>query len=528
MSGIKLKLHVNTGANKAPSITTPATPAATPGGTIRPKLKFTTTSNPSTPVSSHNTATKKLKPSRPNKPSAKRIKDESENEDGNNSTIHVERPTKKIKLNVPRHRNDFPSAARAQKPKIKVKLKGEKPHRASFPGQGYDSEASDIEDDPAIEEQFILRMEPGEDCDYLRKAIAEKKIGVPRANGGADVHMRFLNSEGRRACITIRDHNYAATLVDLPCIIEGMKSWDKRGWWKSADICQMLLVFARVRDEAEATTIPLPDTFNHETYQYPHGLTPPMYYARQRRFRKRLHKIQIEAVEAQVERLLQADQNAESTSFRIFDPEAEERRVSQAFSPASNGDYDEEEEEYSEDEDADGEIDDSGYFAKDHHEGMNGQGYNHGMDVDQEGEGEGAILDLEAELEAAGMETPMENGMEDNSQMEAETPMSASVSTPAGQFMEESQGEDSGDESGDDGEGGEGGSEADEAAKAEEERVRMVKEDIDDMESSLKHALNQLPTTTNQLLRKRLEANIRKTREDIEEKKKTIGEGEGE
>jgi TATA-binding protein-associated factor Taf7 len=33
--------------------------------------------------------------------------------------------------------------------------------------------------------------------------------------------------------------------VDLPCIVEGMKSWDRRGWYKSADICQMLLVLGR-------------------------------------------------------------------------------------------------------------------------------------------------------------------------------------------------------------------------------------------------------------------------------------------
>jgi transcription initiation factor TFIID subunit 7 len=31
-----------------------------------------------------------------------------------------------------------------------------------------------------------------------------------------------------------------------------MKSWDRRGWYKSADICQMLLVLGRVNSDQEA------------------------------------------------------------------------------------------------------------------------------------------------------------------------------------------------------------------------------------------------------------------------------------
>jgi transcription initiation factor TFIID subunit 7 len=43
-------------------------------------------------------------------------------------------------------------------------------------GLGYDSEASDREDDPAIEEQIILRCRPGEDAEYLRACLAKKEI----------------------------------------------------------------------------------------------------------------------------------------------------------------------------------------------------------------------------------------------------------------------------------------------------------------------------------------------------------------
>jgi transcription initiation factor TFIID subunit 7 len=93
-------------------------------------------------------------------------------------------------------------------------------------------------------------MEPGEDCEYLRKAVEERRFGLKK-DGGVDVGMKFLQKDGRRAVVFIQGRIYAASLVDLPCIIEGMKSWDKKGWWKSADICQMLLVLGKVNSEED-------------------------------------------------------------------------------------------------------------------------------------------------------------------------------------------------------------------------------------------------------------------------------------
>jgi len=43
-------------------------------------------------------------------------------------------------------------------------------------GFGYDSEASDREEDPAIEEQIILRCKPGEDADYIRECLDRKEV----------------------------------------------------------------------------------------------------------------------------------------------------------------------------------------------------------------------------------------------------------------------------------------------------------------------------------------------------------------
>lgn len=205
--------------------------------------------------------------------------------------------------------------------RLKVKVKGKVPPRPL--GVGYDSDAEDAEADPAMEEHFILRMAPGDDCDYLRQAIDERKIGIPLKEGGANVSMRFWRGDGRRASINIRGNLYAAVLVDLPCIVETMKSWDKRGWWKSADICQMLMVYRKIGKLEDGQDCALPPEVDEKTWQWPHGLTPPMYNVRKRRFRKRVSHRTIEAAEQEVERLLAADRKCKDmrgvSSYEVVD-----------------------------------------------------------------------------------------------------------------------------------------------------------------------------------------------------------------
>ena len=314
----KLKLNLKTDvpstssqatpALATPSFAVPATPLVTPGGI---KLKFSNKSVPPTPAAVAQPAkVKKTKVGRTPKPSTKaiqnrkRAKEDSDGEE-EESTIQVAAPApKKIKLSLGGPKTPALAIPATTPVVLKAKIKGKPPMRPL--GEGYDSEASDREEDPAIEEEFILRMAPGADCDYLRQMIVEKKIGIARKDGGPDIHMKFF-LDGRRAAITVRGNIYAATLVDLPTVIEGMKSWDRRNWLKSADICQMLWVFAPIKKEEEAKTIPLPAIVDEKTHQYPHGLTPPMQYARRNRFRHRLHKTQIEEVEEEVNRLMEAD-----------------------------------------------------------------------------------------------------------------------------------------------------------------------------------------------------------------------------
>jgi len=244
-----------------------------------------------------------------------------------------------------------PSTAKnsAITPGIKLKTKGKIPKRPT--GVGYDSELEDREIDPVILEAFVLRMLPGDDCNYIRDAIANGTVGVSILQKGADIRMRVLDVNGRRGILQVRGKQYAFTIVDLPTITEGMKSWDRKNFIKSVDISQMCLVLGPCKTDEEARTYPLPPDVNPKNYQYAHGLTAPMRNVRKRRFERtaRARLDDIEAIERKVNALLEADSKASHTSYEVLDhdPRAEEDEYSA--------------EEYDSDEDAEGE-DEEGYF----------------------------------------------------------------------------------------------------------------------------------------------------------------------
>ena len=519
MNGTGLKLKIKTGglptsgtsSAKTPGPLPTATPvASTPGGGIKIKIKTgsaRSTPVPPTPEPSKPEPVKKTKAGRQPKASAKvvesRKRRDDHDSDDEGSTIQVvsaQPPAKKIKLSTKNNGLKTPSSALAVKTPtiLKAKHKGEKPKRN--PGEGYDSEASDREEDPAIEEQFILRMLPGPDCDYLREAIANKSIGTPKSQGGPDIHMKFFHADGRRGSITINGHAYATTLVDLPCIVEGMKSWDKRGWWKSADICQMLWVFAPVNYEDEAKTIELPRVIDQRTFQYPHGLTPPMHYARKRRFRKRISRTAIEAVEDAVEALFAKDKECKANGGTVTFAKLEQQRANSEFSERS-GTYDDEDED--EEEDAEGEDEEPGYFNNNHH----------ADDKDMS-------PDLEADLEAE---------MQEESMSAAATPASlhSANAVDAELLAGEEQEEDSGDESveeDDDEEDDRGIEEVDEEERARQAEIAGLREDVADMERQISSEQAKLAITTNAILKRRVEELIRKLKQEVQLKKTKLGE----
>jgi transcription initiation factor TFIID subunit 7 len=80
-------------------------------------------------------------------------------------------------------------------PKLKLKLSEKAAAQApgmSFLGQ-YDRELDSDEEELAFEEQFILRMPAGEDCDKLRKMVAAREISN-------DVWFKFKGASSSLSC----------------------------------------------------------------------------------------------------------------------------------------------------------------------------------------------------------------------------------------------------------------------------------------------------------------------------------------
>lgn len=194
-------------------------------------------------------------------------------------------------------------------PKLKLKLSDKAASQApgtSFLGQ-YDRELDSDDEDLAFEEQFILRMPPGDDCDKLKKSIASREVGD-------DVWFKFKDS--RRAVFHVGNSLYSAKLVDLPCIVESQKTVDNKQMFKVADICQMLVVDNKISSEDQ---VKKEKSFNIDEFIWPHGVTPPLRHVRKRRFRKRVNRRTIESVEQEVERLLDEDSLATEVKYEVLD-----------------------------------------------------------------------------------------------------------------------------------------------------------------------------------------------------------------
>lgn len=343
--------------------------------------------------------------------------------------------------------------------------------------------------------------------------------------------MKFLDKFGRRGLIIIRGQKWAATLVDLPCIIEGMKSWDKKGWVKSADICQMLLVLGKVQSEDQAKDFPLTGDVNPQTWQYAHGITPPMRYVRKRRFArtKRTSVNAIEAVERKVNQLLAEDEAAIHTKFELLDhdPRAPTRYNSNE-SDAEEG------EEYGEDEDADGDEVGAEYF--DDRNGVSGNVIVETPTIVetqtlQEEDDEDFIAELMEQDKAVAEDSvqPVINGLHapegDYSIAITSTSPSAADTAAETPAAAETSGADE-DSEDFDAEDDESMDEEDREATAQKQKAL---DEIKELKEALEGQMNTLKGLTNPILKRKVLAKVEQIEGDLETARKTAGlDGDGE
>uniref|UniRef100_A0A8C8W787 Taf7l2 n=1 Tax=Peromyscus maniculatus bairdii TaxID=230844 RepID=A0A8C8W787_PERMB len=164
------------------------------------------------------------------------------------------------------------------------------------------AEMSENHDDdelpPELENQFILRLPP-EQASRVRQIIR---------SGNAAMRERLkidLSPDARHAVLQVDDVSLSARVVDLPCVIGSLKTHDRKTFYKTADISQMLVCS--------------------------HGITPPLKNVRKKRFRKPTRKlpdgkqseggcggyVDSKDVEKEVKRLLRSDAEAISSRWEI-------------------------------------------------------------------------------------------------------------------------------------------------------------------------------------------------------------------
>ncbi|CAH1103620.1 unnamed protein product [Psylliodes chrysocephalus] len=180
-------------------------------------------------------------------------------------------------------------------------------------------------DSPAeLESQFILRL-PVEPAKALREAVRNNHSLKDR------VSIKIDNDMMRHGEVRVDHWLMTAKVVDLPTVVESLKTIDGKGFYKTADICQMLV--CREEDDQTTTDEDSPQKKKKDPnkvdkkYLWPHGITPPVKNVRKRRFRKTLKKKYVEApeIEKEVKRLLRVDNDAVSVKWEVINEEDENK-----------------------------------------------------------------------------------------------------------------------------------------------------------------------------------------------------------
>ncbi|XP_011872876.1 PREDICTED: transcription initiation factor TFIID subunit 7 [Vollenhovia emeryi] len=168
-----------------------------------------------------------------------------------------------------------------------------------------------------LESQFIMRL-PLEPAKVLREAL---RSSLPLK----DRLTIKLENDLRYGEVRIDHWLLHAKVVDLPTIVESLKTIDNKSFYKTADMCQMLI--CKEEDDHTATDEESPVKQKKKDpnkvdkkFLWPHGITPPTKNVRRRRFRKTLKKKYVEApeIEKEVKRLLRVDNDAVNVKWEVI------------------------------------------------------------------------------------------------------------------------------------------------------------------------------------------------------------------
>ncbi|GBP22782.1 Transcription initiation factor TFIID subunit 7 [Eumeta japonica] len=183
-----------------------------------------------------------------------------------------------------------------------------------------------------LESQFVLRL-PEEPSKVLRELLQsgdslKNRLAIQIDNDMRHGEVRF-------------DHWLMhAKIVDLPTIVESLKTIDNKSFYKTADICQMMICKEEPDQPSVEEETPIKNKKKDpykvdKKFLWPHGITPPTKNVRKRRFRKTLKKKYVEApeIEKELKRLLRVDHEADSFTWEVI--KEEEEPISKTETPVS-------------------------------------------------------------------------------------------------------------------------------------------------------------------------------------------------
>ncbi|KAM9180316.1 LOW QUALITY PROTEIN: transcription initiation factor TFIID subunit 7-like [Dugong dugon] len=172
-----------------------------------------------------------------------------------------------------------------------------------------------------VENQFILRLPP-EYASTVRKIVRSGSITMK------DKLKIDLYPDGRHGVVQVEDVSLTAKLVDLPCVIGSLKTLDKKTFYKTADISQMLVCTADgdgdLHSSPEESVTPTDvkgigknDGKKQKKYTWKHGITPPLKNVRKRRFRKTTKK-QSDIKQIEEISFTEVQKRSTSTEYRVL------------------------------------------------------------------------------------------------------------------------------------------------------------------------------------------------------------------
>lgn len=164
-----------------------------------------------------------------------------------------------------------------------------------------------------LEQQLILRLPAG-------PAMALRREVEAGAMNLKDKLFVELQPDMRHGKVAYGGQVMNAKLMDLPCIIECLKTTDQKNFYKTSDICQLLVCSMEDDDEVDVEgNSPTKNKDKDKKFQWNHGIAPPLKNVRKRRFRKTLKKKYQEQpdIEKEVKRLFRADNEAIDVKWEV-------------------------------------------------------------------------------------------------------------------------------------------------------------------------------------------------------------------